>query len=44
MLKNTKEELREKERILSLVSLLKKELKPEKILKSLKDFIRLSFL
>lgn len=44
MLKNTKEELREKEIILSLISLLKKELKAEKILKSLKDFIRLSFL
>ena len=44
MLKNIKEELREKEIILSLVSLLKKELKPEKILKSLKDVIRLSFL
>ena len=41
MLKNTKEELREKEIILGLVSLLKKELKPEKILKAqriLSDF------
>jgi hypothetical protein len=44
MLKNTKEELREKEIILSLISLLNKELKPEKILKSLKDFTGLSFL
>jgi hypothetical protein len=34
MLKNTKEELGEKEIILSLVSLLKKELKPEKLLKA----------
>jgi hypothetical protein len=38
MLKNTKEELREKEIIFSLVSLLKKELKPEKVfLDMLKD-------
>jgi len=44
MLKNTKEELREKEIIFSLVSLLKRELKPEKILKGLKDFTGLSFL
>jgi len=32
MLKNTKEELREKEIFFNLISLLKKELKPEKIL------------
>jgi hypothetical protein len=39
MLKNTGEELREKEIILSLTSLLKRELKIKKILKGLKDFI-----